>query len=200
MGAVTSYEKLEESIREIYKSELDPKLFTVKLINFIPVKGWGHKEYNVRIQQSIPNGRLSSQLFSWNFNIISMLTGCGAMTLYGWSYWKKSILNPILYKDPQGRPNLLTTEEADKWNSTYQSKFLETWNLILDDMRVVDQDGPGVIITTAGQSFYDEKESYNTSLDAYGILTDWLGFKVVDEYKNHQHGPDYKQRLLSLHI
>lgn len=198
--AVTNYEKLEADIREIYKSELDPKLLTVKLSNFVPVKGWGHKEYNVSIRQSIPNDKFNSPLFTWNFNIISMLTGCGAMTLYGWSYWKKSIQNPVLYKDPQGRSNALTTEEVDKWNANYQSKFLEVWNLIIDDMRTIDKDGPGVIVTTAGQGFYDEKERYGTSLDVYEILTDWLGFKVVDEYNNHQHGPDYKQRLLSLHI
>lgn len=158
--------------------------------------GWGHNEYNVNISSNRKldtpidclhpiygsKNSLSSIGLYINFYIRSMYTGCGSAIFHGWTG-----LGYIPESSKLKEAGLLENVEKE-----YTKIVKDVFNIILKDLKTSGSRGPGVLITTAGDTFWTGT--------GYKFITEELGFKVVDEYQNHQHGKGCKQRLLSLHI
>jgi len=176
------YGKLKEEIKAIWvESDYNKIELSIEPIKNSNGEFSTHSTYNFSLYAYHPGIFSSTSIFNINFSLNSMSSGCGSMLLYNWTGFS---MVP--------RWNKFSQEIVEKYTKLNTENLIKTWNLLINDLRTIDTVGPGAIFATAGASFYKDK--------SYNILTELLGFKVVDEYNNHQHGSNYTQRLLSLHI
>lgn len=98
----------------------------------------------------------------FQLHTVNLSSGCGSLLFYGYN---------VFYGG----------EANNKVINVVLKRLLELYK----------ESGVGSIITTVGQSHYDDR-----AIDKFYEL----GFKEISEYNNHRHGSNYKQKLLQLII